>query len=106
MQPIRDSRPLRDPSRFWEAVEKRSSGCWEWTANLTPAGYGTLNFGGGKYIYAHRYSWELARYEIPAGLTIDHLCRNRACVNPDHLEPVTSAENIKRAWVHRRKATT
>lgn len=97
LTPIRDARPIRDPDVFWTRVRKVESGCWEWTANLTAAGYGMLNVGNGKYGYAHRYSWEHMRGPIPAGLTIDHLCRNRRCVNPDHLEPVTQAENNRRA---------
>lgn len=97
LSPIRDSRPLRDPEVFWTYTRRTSSGCWEWQANVTPAGYGMLNAGGKKFVYAHRHSWELARGPIPQGLTIDHLCRNTRCVNPDHLEPVTQAENNRRA---------
>jgi len=95
--PIRDPRPIRDPEVFWTRVQKRESGCWEWTSNITGAGYGSLSLGAGKNGYAHRYSYELMRGSIPDGLTIDHLCRNTRCVNPDHLEPVTQAENNRRA---------
>ncbi|MEU5322933.1 HNH endonuclease signature motif containing protein [Streptomyces sp. NPDC021056] len=49
-------------------------------------------------VLAHRYAWELLREPIPAGLVIDHLCRNRRCVNPGHLEVVTLAENTRRGF--------
>ena len=70
-------------------------GCWEWTASRTSAGYGNLRLTD-RNVYAHRASYELFVGPIPAGLQIDHLCRNRACVRPDHLEPVTQQENIRR----------
>jgi len=79
--------------RFWKKVEKTDS-CWNWTA-YTIRGYGQFRYDG-KGVYAHRFSYELLKGKIPDGLTLDHLCRNRKCVNPDHLEPVTNKENILR----------
>ena len=76
--------------RFWSKVEK-SAGCWLWTAGLCH-GYGQFSFLG-LDVRAHRFAYELLVGPIPAGLEIDHLCRDRACVNPDHLEPVTHREN-------------
>lgn len=70
-------------------------GCWEWTAARTEAGYG-LVWNGDKLVYAHRVLYELLVGPIPEGLVIDHLCRVRHCVRPDHMEPVTNAENIRR----------
>lgn len=88
--------PLTDAEqeRFWSKV-LRGEGCWEWGAGHVSAGYGTFTFGGITY-RAHRVAYTLARGPIPDGMTIDHLCRNRGCVNPDHLEPVTSRENTLR----------
>lgn len=71
--------------------------CWKWIAATQGAGYGTVwNKKTKKVVLAHRYVYELIKGEIPKGLTLDHLCRNRACVNPDHLEPVSMKENILR----------
>lgn len=71
-----------------------SDGCWEWTGTRT-YGYGRFRLRG-KYVQAHRLMYELLVGPIPDGLQLDHLCRNRACVRPSHLEPVTQRENILR----------
>lgn len=70
--------------------------CLLWQGRLTYAGYGHLNLQG-RFIGVHRVAYELAKGPIPAGLEIDHLCAVRHCVNPDHLEAVTHAENLRRA---------
>ncbi|MEO7332807.1 MAG: HNH endonuclease signature motif containing protein, partial [Gemmatimonadales bacterium] len=93
--------PLRDRDalerRFWPKVERQSAGsqCWLWRAHRNRQGYGIIR-DRGRYISAHRASYQLFVGEIAAGLVIDHLCRNTSCVNPDHLEPVTTRENALR----------
>ena len=84
--------------RFWSKVDVgHPLGCWEWTAAKTANGYG--NFGvEGKFRSAHRFAYELLIGPISEGLHLDHLCRVRNCVNPDHLEPVTNLENIYRGY--------
>lgn len=90
-------RPLVDPeARFWQYVDKRESGCWEWTGWKNQYGYGRFSING-KSVSAHRHAYELRNGPIPDGLQLDHLCRNTLCVNPDHLEPVTSKENTRRS---------
>ena len=69
--------------------------CWEWQHRLNDAGYGLL-MRNRKVWRAHRYFYSMVKGAIPEGLVLDHLCRNRACVNPDHLEPVTQSTNAKR----------
>lgn len=83
------------PSRLAEKVRPEGQ-CWTWTAHVTENGYGQV-WWDGKARRPHRVSYELLVGPIPDGLTIDHLCRNRLCINPAHLEPVTDQEN-KRRW--------
>lgn len=73
-----------------------SDKCWEWTGTR----YGCF-FRSGKKLYAHRVSYEMSVGPIPAGMQIDHLCRNRICVNPSHLEVVTGAVNLQRQAAHK-----
>ena len=85
----------RLPERFWKKVRVSASGCWDWTGGKHTDGYGVLGVKG-KHWYAHRFAyWHLVG-EIPPGLTCDHLCRNRSCANPSHIEIVSNAENIRR----------
>lgn len=70
-------------------------GCWEWVGAHNTKGYGVVPKGAASTM-AHRVIYELVVGPIPAGLELDHLCRNRGCVRPCHLEPVTHAENVRR----------
>lgn len=71
--------------------------CWNWTGALQTRGYGSVGISDGRTSLAHRRSYELLVGPIPEGLTIDHLCFNKRCINPAHLEPVTGAENTRRS---------
>jgi hypothetical protein len=81
-------------ARFMSYIEQ-SPDCWNWTGGLTSRGYGKF-WRDGRTVSAHRTSYELHVGPIPDGLHIDHLCRNRRCVRPDHLEPVTARDNLLR----------
>lgn len=81
--------------RFWEKV-RQDGACWVWTGALQPGGYGYFSVGEGRYTGAHRWAYEFLVAPIPDGLVIDHLCRNRKCVNPYHLEPVPQRVNVAR----------
>ena len=103
-QPTRDqlravrSRKILDAmtveERFWVKVEKTES-CWIWTGAHKNSGYGSF-WAGDRSVLAHRYSWALEHGPVPEGLELDHLCRVRDCVRPDHLDPVDHAENSRR----------
>lgn len=86
------------PGRIRDKVRISRSGCWEWTSCRNQYGYGKLWWNGENRL-AHRVVYQCAMGEIPNGLTLDHLCRVRHCVNPAHLEPVTSRENTHRGVV-------
>lgn len=81
-------------SRFWSKVKKTDS-CWNWVGPKSGDGYGVFNSAYKKH-RAHRFSYELHKGVIHNKMGLDHLCRNILCINPDHLEPVTQAENIRR----------
>ena len=83
-----------ETQRFFDKVDFDPSGCWLWTG-CTSRGYGRFSFGQRQGM-AHRFAWTLTNGTIPDGLTIDHLCRTRHCVNPDHLEPVPNQVNVIR----------
>ena len=91
------------PERFREKIlVSRATGCWHWMGSRSSGGYGTCYLSWDRvakranYQYAHRFVYECLAGPSPNGLHIDHLCRNRLCVNPDHMEPVTRRENILR----------
>ena len=82
--------------RLWSRVDRRGPDeCWPWTGARNDRGYGQIRLDG-RPQYAHRVVHELLVGPIPEGRQIDHLCRVRACVNPAHMETVTSAENTRR----------
>lgn len=90
-----DDPRITEDARFWRDVEPTEA-CWEWSGTQNGRGYGFFAIGT-RYVQVHRYAYEKLRGPIPEGLTIDHLCMNKLCVNPDHLEPVTIGENVRRA---------
>ena len=82
---------------FSRAIPEPNSGCWLWAAKVDRDGYGRVLKG----LLAHRMSFQAFKGEIPKGLTLDHLCRVRSCINPDHLEPVSHKTNILRGVARR-----
>jgi hypothetical protein len=89
--------------RIESSVQKDENGCWLWARKVGKPGYGlmtTKEAGKPRTRLAHRVSYEAFVGAIPAGLQLDHLCRVRACVNPEHLEPVTLQENLYRSPIH------
>lgn len=80
--------------RWWSNVVV-TDGCWHWAGDINHKGYGRM-YANGRSIGAHRIGYQMLRGEIPDGMEIDHLCKNRSCVCPDHLEVVTHKENVLR----------
>lgn len=79
-----------------EVVTNEHGFCWLWSGRLEQKGYARFRDERSKKVFIHRWAYELMVGPIPEGLTIDHLCRNTNCANPEHLEPVTDIENIAR----------
>ena len=89
--------------RFWFKVDKYGpvpahaahlGHCWIWAGKPRPDGYGEFGIGG-RYVLAHIYAWELHNKPVPDGRELDHECRNRICVNPNHLRPVPRKQNME-----------
>lgn len=81
---------------FWSFVDVGD--CWEWTGPTSVGGYGKIRWACFEESYTHRVSWTMLVTAIPPGMFIDHLCRNRKCCNPDHLEVVTHQTNMGRGF--------
>lgn len=93
------SKPSALGDRFMDNVLRIES-CWEWVGPKSK-GYGRFRAicedGVQRYLLAHRYAYECTKGPVPLDLNLDHLCKNKACCNPDHLEPVTHGENVRRS---------
>lgn len=102
---MQDVKPLRRNKLEIKFLAKiyKTDDCWEWIGAKAMHGYGTFRISTNKQVLAHRFSYKLFKGEIPEGFTIDHLCRNHACVNPDHLEACTDKENRRRASQSRKQ---
>lgn len=87
-----DEYTRREMLRFLSKIKTLNNGCWEWTSTINRKGYGVLSVHG-KPVVAYRVSYMLFRGEIPPAMQIDHICHNRACVNPNHLRLATTTQN-------------
>lgn len=94
----------RLPARFWSKTEVTNAGCWRWTA-ATRGGYGIFGLRRASTVSAHRLAYEMLVGPIPEGMQIDHICRNRSCVNPRHLHVVTHRQNSENVTAHRDSAS-
>lgn len=94
-----------DQDRFFDkTVPEPNSGCLLWLGSVYQTGYGQFRLRHGQ-VAAHRFAWEIENGPIPTDLQLDHLCRQRSCVNVHHLEAVTQAENIRRGFEARRSGS-
>ena len=82
-----------DIERFRMKIERGDS-CWLWTAAIGGHGYGEFKVNG-QTVTAHRFAYEMAKGPVPEGLDVDHICRNKHCVNPDHLRASTRKQNME-----------
>jgi hypothetical protein len=109
-------KPIPDPEaisqkvkdRFWSKIDRGTRDqCWMWKGYLNPKCYGSFNFKPLGRVSSHRFAYHLTKGRVPTDLVVDHLCRNRACCNPEHLEPVTHIVNIQRgnSGISRKMAT-
>lgn len=98
--------PLPTPAidRFQERYVEDERGCWIWQKRLDKDGYGAIVIDRMRF-RAHRFAYEWFVGPVPVGLVLDHLCRVTSCVNPHHLEPVTSGENTRRGVNHHASRT-
>ncbi len=92
------SKAIPPEDRFWPKVNKTDN-CWIWIAYKDKRGYGRFSKRHGRVVLAHKFSYELIHGKVLEGLELDHKCRVRCCANPQHLEPVTHAENSRRGNV-------
>lgn len=99
---VKNREPMTDRIRRLTEVDP-TSGCHNWRAKTTPAGYGTMTLPGQKKRLAHRVAWEVANGPIPDDLTIDHICQNTSCVNVEHLQLMSRADNTRGAEPTRRR---
>lgn len=91
--------PILPPQvRLVNGLRENKRGCWEWQGSVLASGYGSMSVENVRVV-VHRYLWELLSGPIPEGIQIDHLCRNRICCNPAHLDPVTQQENLRRSRI-------
>lgn len=104
-EPIPAEVPPIHLRRFLSWVSVADSGCWLWTGTVMSSGYGGLSWFS-RSALAHRIAYDLFVGPIPNGLTIDHRCRVKLCVNPEHLEPVTNAENVRRERAQRKSVAS
>lgn len=88
--------------RLWSQIKQGQNGCWVWTGPIGTNGYGIMSYRW-RTFNTHRLAYQEVKGPIPKDLEIDHLCMNKLCQNPQHLEAVTHKENMRRFWEHKRK---